>query len=236
MAITRATVSLHNVNEIEGDAAVNVWHFLHAAALDQTHATKLAVALHTFYNQWAPYMSACVSRPLGDTGWVISMSNLTMGSAGPDDDVVTPMLFNDSYVLAQPTASFDMYPNEVACCLSFRGDVDGVPEESGTTRPRARRRGRVYLGPFQSNAGVNASDGGSRPSSTFRDIVMDAYVAMLSTLSSAAPVINHVIYSPTTAIAHVVKEAWIDDAWDTVRSRGLDPVSRDQRTVSQGAT
>lgn len=54
----------------------------------------------------------------------------------------------DSIGIAGGTA----LPSEVACCLSYNSDLSGLSEElPDTTRPAARHRGRVYIGPLGTN-------------------------------------------------------------------------------------
>jgi len=49
---------------------------------------------------------------------------------------------------AQNVSGVDL-PQEVAATLSFYADTTGVPEHgAGGTRPKARRRGRVFVGPL----------------------------------------------------------------------------------------
>jgi len=108
-------------------------------------------------------------------------------------------------------------PAEVALCLSYQ-----ATPQSGI--PQARRRGRVFIGPI--SAGGVALINGSRH-------VAATYTAALATaganLRNAANATNTpwVVYSPTTAAfdgdiaaSYLVANGWVDNAWDTMRSRG----------------
>jgi hypothetical protein len=103
---------------------------------------------------------------------------------------------------------------EVALCLSFRG-----PQNV------ARQRGRLYMGPF------SAASMAFRPNDTDKN----ALVALANRLAGIGGAnIDWSVFSPTTYAAtgdydeafHSMKQAWVDDAWDTVRSRGLPPTTR----------
>lgn len=114
-------------------------------------------------------------------------------------------------------------PREVALCLSFASDTP-----SG--QPPARRRGRIYLGPF-SQANLN-----ERPAQSLRETCL----ALADRLANIGGVdVDWSVFSPTTlALAQgdydlaffPVKRSWVDDAWDTQRSRGLPPTVRTEDT------
>lgn len=103
-------------------------------------------------------------------------------------------------------------PREVALCLSFRGALN-VP----------RQRGRIFLGP------LNATS--ERPAVATRNLVLQ-FATDLANLGGTD--VDWCVYSPTSRLEgaslgdsfHPVKHAWVDDEWDTVRSRGLRATTR----------
>ena len=97
-------------------------------------------------------------------------------------------------------------PREVALCLSYYADVN-IP----------RRRGRMYLGPWP------AAQMQERPGE-----VPTGQLGLLATRLSGLGGVNvqWVQYSPTTGEFHNVTNFWIDDEWDTIRSRGLKATTR----------
>jgi hypothetical protein len=113
----------------------------------------------------------------------------------------------------------DAGPREVALCLSFYADRN-IP----------RRRGRIYVGPF--NAG---RVDGRRPSQALLDGIL-ALAPAFSSLGGAD--IDWVLYSPTESqgagatTVHQITHAWVDNEWDTIRSRGLRADTRVQSDVS----
>jgi hypothetical protein len=98
------------------------------------------------------------------------------------------------------TATTQFMPLEVACCLSFY---------AGSNTPR--RRGRLYLGPWP------AAEVGLKPPAsviTKCNNIADG----LANLGGAD--ISWQQYSPTNDEFHKVSNVWVDNEWDTVRSRG----------------
>jgi hypothetical protein len=106
-------------------------------------------------------------------------------------------------------ANISSLPAEVALVLSFQADI-----ESGQIP--ARRRNRVYLGPF--NDVANRPVG--RPEGNLVQTMLFQAKQML--LESQASVRwSWVAYSPTLDEAFPVSNGWVDNAWDTQRRRGL---------------
>lgn len=111
----------------------------------------------------------------------------------------------------------DGLPHEVAVCLSF-----AAADQAGAVR--ARRRGRIYLGPIRASAAV-VLDGGVR----VQTAAVDAIATAAQTLMNAGDADKHwAIYSPTTQAngatladsVNDVKKVWVDNAFDIHRSRG----------------
>ncbi len=100
----------------------------------------------------------------------------------------------------------DSGPQEVALCLSFY---------AGRNIPR--RRGRLYIGPFF------AGEMAGRPSLTQQNRL----IAIGNGLAALGGVdVAWVIYSPTDNTYRAVTNTWVDNAWDTQRSRGIAPTGR----------
>lgn len=98
------------------------------------------------------------------------------------------------------TPSTGLAPREVALCLSFYAD-DNVP----------RRRGRIFLGPFR------ASEMSERPG----QLLIDRAKSVAQDLANLGGAnVQWVVHSPTTGDFHNVTHVWVDDEWDTIRSRG----------------
>jgi hypothetical protein len=96
-------------------------------------------------------------------------------------------------------------PYEVACCLSFYSD-----------RNLPRNRGRIFLGPF------NGSLTSDRPGALRQEILdLATDFANLGGVN-----IQWCVWSRRDNAFKQVSNAWVDNAWDTIRSRGLKPTSR----------
>lgn len=112
-------------------------------------------------------------------------------------------------------------PEELAACLSFQ-----APPLSGVNQ--ARRRGRVYLGPW----GTSNSNVGS--GSTFSSVSTDLINDMLDGATILGRTTANVfwgVWSPTAGTFAVISEAWVDNAWDIQRSRGPAPSGRNTRAI-----
>jgi hypothetical protein len=109
-------------------------------------------------------------------------------------------------------------PTEVAGVLSFHADLTGVAEEAGATRPRARRRGRVFIGPLIAGAVDNVTPPYLLKSTTFLTTLRQAAVALMDAADTAG--IPWSVWSRSDATLRPVVGGWTDDAPDTQRRRG----------------
>jgi hypothetical protein len=162
------------------------------------------------------YLSNSVSR--GSTMLFIEEYDISGHLDGSD----TGPPVNTAHVgLTSAASSTTDLPSEIALALSFHADLTGIPEHSGGLRPRASRRGRIYLGPF-CNMGVVTDPVTGRtsvPTQMQTDIKQAAHA-----LRVAEP--GWCVWSRKLADAFPVVGGWVDDAWDTQRRRGEDPISR----------
>lgn len=104
-------------------------------------------------------------------------------------------------------------PREVSVCLSFRGAVNSP-----------RTRGRIFIGPYP------VSQMQERPSQGLRE--------QLGVLATAIGNVGGVdidwcVRSSFANAMVPVKHAWVDDEWDTMRSRGLKPTVRSVTTLDE---
>lgn len=112
-------------------------------------------------------------------------------------------------------APISTLPREIAVCLSFYS-VRNIP----------RQRGRLYLPLFA----LGLSGPGVRPATAVRDKVA-ALAPILGDLGGVD--VDWCVYSRTTDTAHPVTNWWVDDEWDTVRSRGLRATTRTEGTTAE---
>lgn len=103
-----------------------------------------------------------------------------------------------------PTTSI---PREISLCLSYYATVN-----------RPRYRGRLYI-----PACFLGTTVGVRPTSPQRDMVMEWVPVLSANLPSGH---NWVVWSRVAQQQNGVSDWWVDDEWDTVRSRGLRSTTR----------
>lgn len=125
-------------------------------------------------------------------------------------------------------------PEEVASVLGFRDEYGSAPEfgPGRTTRPRARLRGRIFIGPLALTASVTDS-------TTHRTMVAPAFVQ--SYLASAIEYLytemfgdawNWRVFSTTTWTDHPVFFVNADNAFDTQRRRGPAATAKTEAPVA----
>lgn len=234
MSILRATVVINKKSGVPKDAARNVWHFSVPGG-GEAGALEVAPALAAFYAAISGYYSPAVASAA--SAHRVEVAEVTSTGPGPDDDVLSSLLLTQAFTMSPAAASgTNVLPNEVAVALSFRGDVSGVPEESGITRPRSRRRGRVFLGPFATTVTDWAGPTNEpRVAATFREAVLDQYDALITALAAADAANRHVVYSRANNLGYNVESVSIDSEFDTIRRRGRKPQLRMTRAIAQGA-
>lgn len=232
MTITRGTVRLNMLSGVAEDAVVNVWHFEHTGPT-LAQGAVICDALWGFYRSLNGLLSAQVSR--ATDSHVLTLATVTPGGPGPDDDATSKVVYTQlSGATFGVANSLQSFPPEMAMCLSFRGDIAGLNEEVGATRPISRRRGRIFLGPFA--LGVTNTTGQCLFPNAICDLVIDDYIAFINALTDPSDITNlrHVLYSPTSSQTHEIIHAWVDNAPDTIRSRGLAPTFRGEADIVQG--
>lgn len=107
-------------------------------------------------------------------------------------------------------------PKEVATCLSYQADY-----ASGISP--ARQRGRVYIGPLNTNVITGTSTSNPTLDTSYQAALRGAgaYLAGLATAGSKWGVRSRVL-----GIQSQVTKGWVDNAFDSQRRRGLAPTSR----------
>jgi hypothetical protein len=211
----RAQVRIANLSTLSKDAIVNTWHFRSTSLLVGEDVNTAYDALVALYTALEIYFSpACNAFP------EITFYDLS------DDEPRTPLV-SASFTF-DPSGGTAM-PNEVAICVSFHAAA-----ASGVSP--GRRRGRIYLGPF--NTGVLAtSDFGGIVGNAVGTAINDAVDTFWGTLDSGSCLWS--VFSPSTAgpapwtegelsaATFPVVGGHVDNAFDTMRSRGIDATVRD---------
>lgn len=130
----------------------------------------------------------------------------------------TPPVFpQGEAIIGAGTMTASPMPREVALCLSFYSE-----------RNLPRQRGRLFI-PAGLGSGFGAA--GVRPVVGQQNFVSDL-VAIFTGLGGAD--VDWTVYSPTDDVARSVTNWWVDNEWDTIRSRGLRGDDRIVGTTSEG--
>ena len=214
MGILRVQHSFQGVTGQPDDQFVNVFYFQPAVGAGTLAA--LATTIKQFWSATSPdaiqplsyYMSGVADNP----GASVKMYDL-------DDAIPRAPVYAETY---NPSAfgagASKNLPDEVALCLSYTaGPASGLPI--------ARRRGRLFIGPFNENAlistGLNAESG---PVEGLR--VTLAQGAAMMAAAAAGNGYDWSVFSPTNNEAVSILSCWVNNAWDTQRRRGNKPSSR----------
>lgn len=133
----------------------------------------------------------------------------------------------DGFTMPAPSDTSSL-PAQIAMCLTLRArdyalqpvelPSGGGPTE--TIRPRARRTGRLYVGPLSPAAVMSHASGEpSRPDPGFRDVVCRAGENLADIALTNGDTALWCVWSRTAANMHAVTEVQADDSWDVIRSR-----------------
>lgn len=229
MPLLRAVVEHAHANGLPEDRTQNTWHFgTQPGGSTTLDRIQIRDALQAFYSDQVTgvggpidaFLAGTISRTVGRT---IRFYEKDTGEKnfGSPIEVETGLPID-----AAGTAT--NLPGEVACVLSYHGDLTDVPEEAGNTRPAAQRRGHIYIGPFNLGANEGSGTARSRPSPTLFNVIAGAAGRLLDTSQGAISWTWMVAHAADTAAWTVtqVVGGWSDDAWDTQRRRGEDASTR----------
>jgi hypothetical protein len=229
MGIGHVTVTFDHVSGLARDSVVNTFTFEVPgdfwSAPDHTNAL---IALDTFYNaingsatqKIATYLSPALSRSTGATVRSYDVTNDLGGTP-----VGSPLAVGNLSPLGAPLSA-NALPSEVACCLSFRQTYDVDVEFAPGARPRARDRGRVFIGPLVQGAVAMATPARARPADALQEALVESGRILMQNTD-----VNWVVWSRKLARVRPVLQVWADDAFDTVRRRGERPTAKTIRNA-----
>lgn len=201
MALVDIQVSLRPTNNLPEDWVTNTWHFDDGGDWDAV-AVEVLNQLEDFYFVMRDYYPSIIA---GNGHW---MRVYRVSDPKPRAPI-------EEFEWAFGTApSGGPIPTEVAAVLSYEaGGVSGIPQ--------ARRRGRIYLGPF--NGGPLGSDG--RFAGAFLTAVTNAADVIL-TASLASTTWKWSTHSKVLGTGAEVMNGWMDNEPDTQRRRGRAATAR----------
>lgn len=219
MGLMATTVSAHvqleRDNGLVRDAVVNVWHFKIWQVDDIAACANILTALQAFYETidgaMSPVLTGFGTVRFYDLAAALPRTPIFDGELSLTMDSSTPL------------------PSECAIALSYRGTL-----VSGS--PPARRRGRIFLGPWSIDALIQGDNDGLVNPTVQASIAGAAEVLMDEGSESSW---TWAVFSPTTAGAPPwtagellgatlsVVAGHVDDAFDTIRSRGSTATTRE---------
>lgn len=120
-------------------------------------------------------------------------------------------------------AGSESMPREVCGVLSFHGDLTGIAEEAGATRPKSRRRGRIFVGPLGKNA-ISVSDNPPVLAPLFTGALRSHATQLYDDLQ--ANLATWSVWSRANSELYPVVAGWTDNAPDIQRRRGQAPTLR----------
>lgn len=234
VGLYKAVIQLPSQSGMPEDDIINDLYFFSDIAGDSHNdaADNLQVRLAAFYNAVGTGAIDDLANFMGD-----QVTRAASGCAFNfyyQDFVSPPALWGSPVAVRNWTldagASSTNLPTEVAVVASFHGDLTNVPETEANPspppaiiRPAARKRGRIYLGPFMINGGVESGPSNDlAPNAALRNTITGACVDLMG----ANDDYEWVVYSPTTPAVWTVVGGYIDNAFDTQRRRGTAPTDR----------
>ena len=204
VATYRALTTLQWASGLPQDVTVNTSYWIAPGSLNDF--SEIADRLINFYDGWSQYMAGIIPT----SGHTIRLYN--MADAEP-----RVIQYEEPFTLPGASATGGL-PCELAVCLSYAADpFSGIPPSS--------RRGRMYLGPFDTTA--LAAGTASAPATV--------NTSMLGTIAAEAALLQVPLneedvvwaqYSDKLGLTNPVTSAWLDNEWDIQRRRGVEATSR----------
>lgn len=216
------------------DVFENVVHYSVEEADAPTDLATAMQAFRDFYIVDGPGQSTFLGNYISETVQRTTDACEIRAYFQPDLTGVTPMgsPVGQLAFTMNPAATGSSLPEEVAAVISYNGDLSGVPVSitnptppPPTVRPQQRRRGRLYLGPLQANAGAEVTSE-FRPSTAFRTDATAAFVTMAQAINALAQGETFGVWSKADAELYPAVAGYMDNAWDTQRRRGVDATTR----------
>lgn len=196
----RVQTVLHTADSVAANYCTNTLYF---SAVDSSDIGDIETALQTFYGSVKPYLSTLLSTGTHEFKWY-----------DLEDPEPRAPVDETTWSFASGLSGTPL-PPEVAITLSYQ-----AAKISG--QPQARRRGRIFLGPF-STAVVGTS---GRVDSSVVTAISNAGSTLLLA-SNAATDWTWGQYSTFSTGLASVANGWVDNEFDTQRRRGRPATTRD---------
>lgn len=186
----------------------------------------LANYVHQLFVLGNPSISRFYNNRCAGNGGVTKIYDAGTSGPGPYGSPIyvisdTALVPADEYLADIVTDAVSL-PEEVALCLSYSAI------HVGGDLPR--RRGRIYLGPFNRLALEDSFTTPSRPSAVLISAMLEGAVLMQE--GAASFDMEWRVFSPSDGFAFKIVDFQVDDAFDTIRGRGTAPAFRQHAPIS----
>lgn len=223
----RATVTIPADTGLPADSVINTYSFADSDEESRTTVgNDIEARLASFYTAFKDYFSSA-----------FDLTAATVKIYDMQEDQPRFPFHDQSLGIPASATSLSDWPREVSVCLSMEG-----ARVSGANM--RRRRGRVYLGPFQMPSGDLDTVG----SAFVSQVTTAADTDLLNPVSGNSDICVYSFYThhnvpvgtkydpdnpahaedPSKLLLSFtpVAKMWMDDAWDTQRRRGRQPTFR----------
>jgi hypothetical protein len=230
VAAAQAVVVIPAISGIARDAVVNTFNFALDAYADMTAVdTALGPDVVDFYTH--TNTSYKVGEYLGysrdRTADVCLVKWYDLDGHLDGSPHGSPAITRTFSLPAPNSAIGGIMPTEVCAVLSVHSAYGSDPEFSGATRPRARDRGRVYVGPLVPAAmGLVTTILDTELTTSFRTDLTVAAARLITASTGHAVDAEWAVWSRTRAALTAITGGWVDNAPDTQRRRGSRPTVR----------
>jgi hypothetical protein len=212
-SIYRIQAILKGPSGLPTDCFINTWYFENEGGPTsrEAYVVRMTEILDGFYNDVHAPAAAAVKQFIPNGIVDVEYKAYDLGEAPPRFPIMDPIAASWSGAGNQ-----DPFPREVACCLSFKGGNG------------PRKRGRIYLGPLSNDAAaLDVTDESVTVSTPLQEALASAASWMITKgTDGSGPDVWWVQVSPTDGAFNRVTEGFVDNAFDTVRSRGREPSAR----------
>lgn len=229
-SIVHITTTLHCRSGMPADDVVNGFTFT-GPGVTSVVAAAAKVAVKAFW-QDGGHLCDLLAPSISRAAKISFKSYELSSTSGAAPDVRIPAGFghpfdvSDEFFHTSGELSSVGLPQQIALCLSYRTDYGtSVEHEGAGPRPAERKRGRIFLGPWNDSTSNNFSgppDYQSAPNHLLSLAIGHAGQALLG----AAPAAIFGVWSRKDNLVRPVTQMWVDDRWDTQRRRDLLPDSR----------
>lgn len=211
--VVRAQAIWKGASGLPEDLYVTTWHFVRSTGGVESAADQSSEVSERLREWWLEPVAPNARCPADFIPSAITGRGLTIRT----------------YDLGQPAGtSSGSVPDRIPTIYNFpttKGSAaNALPEEVAVTnsffatRNSPRTRGRVFVGPLTVEA-VELVAGVARVSAECRKVLIDN-TKRLAIEQGVGDSMNFGVLSPTDGEVRAVTNGWVDNAFDTIRSRG----------------